>query len=787
MFHLKAFLNIFTHDKFEKLMKFSAFLLLFLLLLSYSNLFAIDTNKIDSLKQVLVNANEKDKAEILFKISSFYCDFYADSAIIYGKNSIDIARKYKQTKIEANANKILATAYFYKGNSSNAKASFSIALDLFEQIHDTIGMANCYNGLGIIANSIGDFYSASDIFSKMLDLSLKAKMEDEASNAYNNLGVVYERLGKYDKSIENYQKGLSIREKNNNIRSIADSYNNIGNVYYYSAVSGKIYENFTKAIQNYDKAKEAYSKSSDQLGVAKILGNIANIFLEETAKEKDYNKALEYNLEALKIKQKINNKASLAYSIHNTGNCYLLLKDYNKALYYFSDALNIRQEIDDKIGEAYTLQKIADLYVEKNNISKAIEFLSKAKDIASSMNAFDNIINIEESYYEAYKKGKNFELALEHYQNMNILKDSIYNIENNKIISELDVKYETEKKEKELILERSENQNNLLIIKQQKTQMYFFIGVIVLFFLLGIVILKAYRDKRKANQKLEIKNKVIQEQAEQLLKTNEEINDQKKLVEFKNTEITDSIHYAGRIQNAILPKIDFLNEIFPEHLIIFKPRDIVSGDFYWAAKVDNNVIFTVGDCTGHGVPGAFMSLLGLSFLNEIVTKNKLVETDKILNHLRNSVISALHQTGTFGEAQDGMDIAMCNYNTENSIITFSGANNPIIIVKKNSELIELKPDKMPIGIYYGNETRDFTATTFQLEKSDMIYIFSDGYADQFGGEKGKKFKYHRFKQLLIESSSFPVDIQKQKIEGTLEKWIGCHEQVDDICLLGIKI
>lgn len=773
--------------KFKKLMNLPAIILLLSLLSSYKNIFAIDTYKIDSLKQILKSSKDEEKAKLFFNISSLYCDFYSDSSIIFGKNAIDYARKYKQTNIEAEANRILAFAYFNQGNTNNARTSFSLALDLFKQISDTVGIARCYNGLGAIANAMGDFYSASDNFSKMLDIAIKASMETETADAYNNLGVVYERLGKYDKSIENYQKALSIRENNKNISGTADCYNNIGNVYYYSAVSGKIYENFSKAIQNYNKAKDAYEKCSDQLGVAKILGNIANIFLEDKAKEKDYNKALEYNLEALKIKQGLNNKASLAYSLHNTGNCYLLIKDYTKALYYFFDALNIREEIGDKIGEAYTLQKIADLYTEKGEIQKSLDFLNKAMQIASLMNAFDNIINIEESFYEAYKKGNDFERALAHYQSMISMKDSIYNIENTKIISELDVKYETEKKEKELILERSENQNNLLIIKQQKTQLYFFIGVIILFFLLGLVILKAYRDKRKANQKLEYKNKVIQEQAEQLLKTNEEINEQKKLVEFKNTEITDSIHYAGRIQNAILPKIDFLNEIFPEHLIIFKPRDIVSGDFYWATKVDNNIIFTVADCTGHGVPGAFMSLLGLSFLNEIVTKNLIVQPENILNQLRNSVINALHQTGQFGEAQDGMDIAMCNFDSITSLLTFSGANNPIIIVKKNSELIELKPDKMPIGIYYGNETRDFTSTTFQLEKSDMIYIFSDGYADQFGGENGKKFKYHRFKQLLIDSSSFPIDIQKQKIEGTLEKWIGCHEQVDDICLMAIKI
>ncbi len=347
---------------------------------------------------------------------------------------------------------------------------------------------------------------------------------------------------------------------------------------------------------------------------------------------------------------------------------------------------------------------------------------------------------------------------------------------------------------------------------------------------------KLIRDKRKLEatvkertaevikQRDEIlsKNEILNQQKEEISAQRDEIETQmeeiatqrdlvvaqKQQIEIIHSELTDSIHYARRIQNAILPKMEIIQKSGIEHFVLFCPRNIVSGDFYWTAHVDQKLVFCVADCTGHGVPGAFMSMLGISFLNEIVKKEKIVDASRILNNLREHIIASLQQHGVTGEAKDGMDISLCILNTENLKLQFAGANNPIYIVRKfiksengkaeseklnetnfdalqTSELYELKGDKMPIAIYERMDS--FTNKEIQLNKEDTVYLFSDGFADQFGGESGKKFKYSSLKKLFLSVSSLPLEEQKKNIHSTLLKWMEHEEQVDDITVLGVKI
>jgi len=296
-----------------------------------------------------------------------------------------------------------------------------------------------------------------------------------------------------------------------------------------------------------------------------------------------------------------------------------------------------------------------------------------------------------------------------------------------------------------------------------------------------------YRKTKKANliienQKLEVELK------------NEEITHQKDLVEEKQKEIIDSINYAKRIQQAVLTGEDIWQKISKEHFILFKPKDIVSGDFYWAYNTPNNrSVFALADCTGHGVPGGFMSMLGNSFLNEIVVENKIFKADEILNKLRTKVISALEQKGGT-QQKDGMDISLCVWNKLDNTLEFAGANNPLWLLKnnvsssgvENKELHEIKADKMPIGTYL-DEDKPFSSTTIQLQKGDIIFLSTDGYADQFGGPKGKKYKYKPLIDSLIKNSSLSMDEQKQALEKAFNDWKHHHEQVDDVSLVGIRV
>ncbi len=262
------------------------------------------------------------------------------------------------------------------------------------------------------------------------------------------------------------------------------------------------------------------------------------------------------------------------------------------------------------------------------------------------------------------------------------------------------------------------------------------------------------------------------------------ISEQKDKIEWQQKELGESLEYASSIQSALLPDLRYFSKIFPDNFVLFKPRDIVSGDFYWYARKGNRVAVTAADCTGHGVPGAFMSMLGISFLNEIVSKC-IPRANTILNRLRENVMKALHQTGDIHENKDGMDIALCVFDLEDMVMEYSGAFNPLYLIHKG-ELHEIRGDKMPIGINAVVE-RSFTNHTIKLRKGDLVYLFSDGYADQFGGPDDKKFKYSALKELLLKTHLKPMEAQKKEIERTLLRWKGGYEQVDDILLVGLKI
>ena len=278
----------------------------------------------------------------------------------------------------------------------------------------------------------------------------------------------------------------------------------------------------------------------------------------------------------------------------------------------------------------------------------------------------------------------------------------------------------------------------------------------------------------------------------------EEIHKQKKHIEEIHKDVTDSINYAKRIQTAILPERTLLKEHFTDHFILFKPRNVVSGDFYWWAEVTNQLVITVADCTGHGVPGAFMSMLGISFLREIVRKEYMTEPSRILHKLRKEIINALKQKNIESEQKDGMDISLCSINTDTLEMQWAGANNPLYIIRSNpdlttfeklSNLEEIKPDRMPIGIY--DRMDKFTTHEIKLNKGDIIYLTGDGYKDQIGGPNNKKFMSKRLKELLLEISAKPMEEQHEILNNTINDWMNSYEvkyeQTDDITVMGIKI
>ncbi len=296
------------------------------------------------------------------------------------------------------------------------------------------------------------------------------------------------------------------------------------------------------------------------------------------------------------------------------------------------------------------------------------------------------------------------------------------------------------------------------------------------------VIILAYVQKRRDNRKIMEKNEQILEANEELTVLNEAINKQ-------NTEIMDSISYAQRIQTAMMPPEGYFNELLDEAFILYKPRDIVSGDFFWIRQVNQYIVLAAADCTGHGVPGAFMSLLGISFLNEIVQRREITEASEILNELRSQIKHSLRQHGQPDESKDGIDMALCAIDQKNRTMQYAGAFNPLYLIREGetqAELIEFKADRMPLGYHLGKD-RAFSNHEIKLEIGDTFYIFSDGFIDQKGGPNQKKYMSKKFKNLLLEIHELPLFEQKNILEKTLSEYMGDQSQIDDILVVGVRV
>ncbi|MDF1551185.1 MAG: SpoIIE family protein phosphatase, partial [Bacteroidales bacterium] len=321
--------------------------------------------------------------------------------------------------------------------------------------------------------------------------------------------------------------------------------------------------------------------------------------------------------------------------------------------------------------------------------------------------------------------------------------------------------------------------------------------IIILIALVRLLFIWRLRASRKEKERLE---ELVKERTEEIERSRTKIEEQRDIAYKHRKEILDSISYAQKIQQAVLPSTQLADDILLEHFIFYKPRDIVSGDFYWMKKLNNFVAVVAADCTGHGVPGAFMSMLGSSFLNEIVTRRSMDSAAQILNRLRAKVKRSLHQEGKEGEQKDGMDIALLIIDNETLSLQYAGAYNPLYIIRPfegvdvsnealdietRYELIHLKADRQPIGIHLAE--KEFTNHQFQLQAGDNIYSFSDGYVDQFGGETGEKFKSKRFKELLMSVQGKPMDEQKKIIEQAFMKWKRDLAQIDDVLVMGIRV
>jgi serine phosphatase RsbU (regulator of sigma subunit) len=468
--------------------------------------------------------------------------------------------------------------------------------------------------------------------------------------------------------------------------------------------------------------------------------------------------ALFYHNKALDIRSKLGNKKLLSLTYNNIGLVYKKKKEYRKALGFINKAYDLVIELKDNRGTATLNNNKANVLRLLNKPAEAIKCALMARDTAFKFKTSDNYLNSLTTLAEAYEANGDYKNATETYKGHIKALDSIKVSEINAEYQDLQAKYESDKKDTELAkkeqnLKLAESENS-----RKNTILIFSLIALVLASVAALFILRSYKLSKKNAIQLAGKNKIISE---------------------KNKEITDSINYAKNIQQSLLTSEKIFNENTKDHFIYYQPKDIVSGDFYWAHKNESGFFVVCADCTGHGVPGAFMSLLGISYLNEVIGNHEIRQPDLILNELRNKVISGFSMSGN----NDGMDLSLICI--EGNTLRASAANNPVWIIRKKVNLV-INADKSPIGKHHG-EIKDFNRTLLSLEPGDLIIQFTDGFADQFGGAKGKKFKYGHLEKLLIEHSEKNLDEIYNILKENLTIWKGDHEQVDDILIMGIRI
>ena len=588
------------------------------------------------------------------------------------------------------------------------------------------------------------------------DEAIKLKAQKHYSDYLNNKGYLSNNMGDITEALEYFHLSLKIQEQIGDKSGQSYSLNNIGYIY-------NTQKQYLKALEYYIKSYNLQSQLNDKHGQSQSLSNIGNVY-DRTGSLK---KALYYYFKGLSIRKSINDKQGTGYSMQNIGTVYFNQKNYSSARYYLTKSLEIRKEINDAQGISYSLYSLGKIFLEENDIPTAKKYCLESISLAQEMGYPENIGSAATLLEEIYLKEGNYSKAHEMLKLSIKMRDSLSNNETHNSIVKKQLQYEYEKRE---VVSKAEQEKRELTYqatsKQQKIIIFASIAGLLLCLLFGIFIYNRFKFSQKQNQIIQEQKKVVE--------------GQKHIVEAHQKEVYDSINYAKRIQYALLAHEDLLNKHLVSHFILFKPKDIVSGDFYWATEHENDFYLAVCDSTGHGVPGAFMSLLSIGFLSEAIKEKNIQEPNKVFDYVRKRLIESI----TNENQKDGFDGILLRFNKVSNEITYAASNNHPVIVSKN-QMIHLPCDKMPVG--KGEKVDEFTLQTINTSKGDMIYLYTDGYADQFGGPKGKKFKYKPLNDLLLSFNNEDLSNQKNILESTFTNWKGNLEQVDDVLVIGVRV
>lgn len=688
------------------------------------------TKQIDSLKNLLKTEN-RDTMRIGLQLK--------------------IARKYKTVNVDT------ALLYANKGLSAAEKINYraGIARGLFDLGYIYLNHEN---------------NKALDYFTKSKTVYEKLKNTDMVASALGGMGICEMHLGNYPNSIEYNIESVKLKEKLDNKANLAAGYINLLALYEHVG-------NYREALRCGFKALRLKEEMNDEDGISMALGNIGTCYYGMGI----HDSSLYYNQKALVLRKKFGDIDGIGLCYNNIAADYSELKDDDKALKYLLLSKDIYEKSNDRQQLAMIYGNIGEIQVRKKNYKEALSNIHKALNISRETGAMDDVKNMLHSLSLCYDHLNDMKNAYIYYREFVNVKDSLLNIESTKQIAEIQTKFETTKKEEQIRdleknkkIQQLELKNKESDIKKQRTVLFLISAGLLLVLLLAFFVFRGYRQKKKANEALQAAYNIIEEKNH--------------LVEEKQKEILDSIHYAKRIQQALLASksvLDINLGGMENYFVFFNPKDIVSGDFYWATNAhtrEGEELFFLACCdsTGHGVPGAFMSLLNIGFLSEAIKEKDIFKPGDVFNYVRKRLLDSISKEGQ----KDGFDGILVCINKTLGKISYAAANNSPVIIS-NNQLAFLHADKMPVG--KGELEKPFATHVIEYKKDDTLYLYTDGYADQFGGPKGKKFKYKQLDELLLSVCSESPEDQSKRLAKRFSDWKGNLEQVDDVLVIGIKL
>ncbi|WP_299462260.1 tetratricopeptide repeat protein [uncultured Microscilla sp.] len=703
----------------------------FLMLLLWGGLSQItwaQSNQTDSLIQLLKKANLNTyKVRLLIRLADEFQHKSVPQSFQYAKEARKLSEKLNYKKGIGEALYYMSIGKFHSSQYTVAQNYLNKALVLYKSIDYKKGIADVQKQLGKIYDRLGDYEKALEYHINSLRANEIIANKKGMAAAYLDIGRVYFHQSDYYKSLEYYREGLVLAREIDNDDLLAEGYKNMG-------MSYQKIQKFVQSLKYYRQGLKIYERIEDHTNIAKTLLGIGNVYLDA----EQPNKALEHLLRAREIQQKEKDLEGLGYAYLGIGKVYTLAKNYKRAIDYLSNGLKIFKSIGSKkpVSEAY---------------------------LALS---------------QAYKKQENYKQAHQNYQLYKTYSDSLFNETQSLQIAEMETRLNLrmqELKVKRLSKEQEVKDEAIRLHKADLSKQRTLLGILmvssVLILALAFVLLNSRRKLRRGNRKL--------------LQKNRQIERQKKVVEGQHRKITDGLRYAETIQLAVLPSDVRLNQFFREHFVIYKAKDMVSGDFYWIEKLNNKIVVAVVDCTGHGVSGAFMSMIGNTLLNEIVRQKQIISPATILSELHNGVVESLRKRES--NLDLGMEACVCVLEgSENAKqkLTFAGAKRPLYYIYEE-KITEIRGTRKAVGFDFG-KTRVFKNQVQEVEQGGVIYLTTDGYGDQ-SGENNKRLGSGRFKDLLVAYSKEPLVKQKEHLEKALQKHQGDSLQRDDITVLGLRV